>query len=109
MALGSSGANQHRDARHDFFDRFFFDIYAVYQGWKDREDFSPYGEDNDGEAMEYGYPSWWTLNLKTGYNLGQHIAFLIALENILDEFYKPHASGISAPGRNLIITIRFNI
>lgn len=90
-------------------DRFFFDIYAVYQGWKDREDFSPYGEDNDGEAMEYGYPSWWTLNLKTGFNLGQHIDLLIALENILDEFYKPHASGISAPGRNLIFTVRFNI
>ncbi len=90
-------------------DRFFFDIYAVYQGWKHTEDFSPYGEDNDGEAMEYGFPGWWTLNLKTGFNLGQHIDLMMAVENLFDEFYKPHAAGISAPGRNFIVTARFSI
>ena len=90
-------------------DRFFFDIYAVYQGWKHTEDFSPYGEDNEGEAMEYGFPSWWTLNLKTGFTVGQNFHFMIAMENILDEFYKPYASGISAPGRNLILTARFTL
>lgn len=90
-------------------DRFFLDIYAIYQGWKRIEDFSPYGEDNEGEAMEYGYPSWWTLNIKTGFTLGQYFDILLALENIFDEFYKPHASGISAPGRNLILSARFTL
>lgn len=90
-------------------DRFFLDIYAIYQGWKRIEDFSPYGEDNEGEAMEYGYPSWWTLNIKTGFSLGQYFDILLALENIFDEFYKPHASGISAPGRNLILSARFTL
>lgn len=90
-------------------DRFFVDIYAIYQGWKHMEDFSPFGEDNEGEAMESGFPSWWTLNLKTGFSLGQKFDLMIALENILDEFYKPYASGISAPGRNLILTARFTI
>ncbi len=73
------------------------------------EDFSPYGEDNEGEAMENGFPSWWTLNLKTGVSLGQKFDLMIAMENILDTFYKPYASGISAPGRNLILTARFTI
>ena len=90
-------------------DRFFFDIYTAYQGWKRTEDFSPFGEDNEGEAMEYGFPSWWTLNMKTGLTLARHFDLLIAVENILDKFYKPHASGISAPGRNLILTARFTI
>jgi len=90
-------------------DHFFIDIYAVYQGWKHAEDFSPYGEDNDGEAMEYGFPSWWTLNLKTGFNLGQRFTLMMAMENIFDEFYKPHAAGISAAGRNFLIRAAVNI
>jgi len=90
-------------------DRFFFNMYAIYQGWKHADDFSPYGEDNDGEAMEYGYPSWWTFNLKTGFSLGQHFDLMLAVENLLDEFYKPHASGVSAAGRNIILSARFSI
>jgi len=71
------------------------------------EDFSPYGEDNEMEGMEYGFPSWWTLNLKTGFSLGKNFQIMIAMENLLDEFYKPYASGISASGRNLILSARF--
>lgn len=88
---------------------FFLDIYTVYQGWKNTEDFSPYGEDNDGEAMEYGFPSWWTLNMKTGFSLSRHFDLIVAVENLFDEFYKSYASGISAPGRNLIFTARFSM
>jgi hemoglobin/transferrin/lactoferrin receptor protein len=82
---------------------------VVYSGWKHREDFSPYGEDNDEEAMEYGFPSWWTVNLKGGVTVGKRFDFLLAIENLLDQFYKPYASGISAPGRNFIITARFHL
>ena len=89
--------------------RFFIDTYLVYQGWKDIEDFSPYGEDNEGEAMEYGFPSWWTLNMKAGFEVLEYFDLMVAVENILDQFYKPYASGISAPGRNFIFTARFTI
>jgi len=89
--------------------RFFLDTYLVYQGWKDIEDFSPYGEDNEGEAMEYGFPSWWTLNMKAGFEVLEYFDLMVAVENIFDQFYKPYASGISAPGRNFIFTARFTI
>ena len=89
--------------------RFFVEALVVYSGWKHREDFSPYGEDNDEEAMEYGFPSWWTVNLKGGVTVGKRFDFLLAIENLLDQFYKPYASGISAPGRNFIITARFHL
>jgi hemoglobin/transferrin/lactoferrin receptor protein len=88
---------------------FFLDTYFVYQGWKHREDFSPFGEDNDAESMEYGYPSWWTANIKLGFGVTKFMEFLIAVENLFDQFYKPYASGVSAPGRNLILTARFSL
>jgi hemoglobin/transferrin/lactoferrin receptor protein len=89
--------------------RFFVNFYVVYHSWKHIEDFSPYGEDNDGEAMEYGFPSWWTANFKTGFQAGNHLNFMLAIENLFDQFYKPYASGISAPGRNFILTARFTL
>jgi len=89
--------------------RFFVDFYVVYHGWKHTEEFSPYGEDNDGEAMEYGFPSWWTANIKSGLQVGNHFHLMLAIENIFDQFYKPYASGISAPGRNFILTARYTL
>jgi hemoglobin/transferrin/lactoferrin receptor protein len=89
--------------------RFFIEAWTIYQGWKHMEDFSPYGEDNEGEAMEEGFPAWWTANLKAGLTVGEHVDFILAIENILDQFYKPYASGISAPGRNFILTARVNL
>jgi hemoglobin/transferrin/lactoferrin receptor protein len=88
---------------------FFLDTYFVYQGWKHPEDFSPYGEDNEGEAMQYGFPSWWTANIKLGFEACKFCEFMIAVENLFDKFYKPYASGISAPGRNFILTARFSM
>jgi hemoglobin/transferrin/lactoferrin receptor protein len=88
--------------------RFFLDTYFVYQGWKNIEDCSPYGEDNEGEAMEYGFPAWWTANVKAGLKLGKPFDLMVAVENLFDQFYKPFASGISAPGRNFILMVRFS-
>jgi hemoglobin/transferrin/lactoferrin receptor protein len=87
-------------------DRFFLETYFVYNGWKYTEDFSPYGEDNEGEAMEYGFPSWYTVNLKAGIELTRYADLMVAVENLFDRFYKPYASGVSAPGRNFIFTAR---
>jgi len=88
---------------------FFVDTYIIYQGWKNAEDFSPYGEDNEAEAMAYGYPSWWTANIKAGFRAGAYLHFIFAIENLFDEFYKPYASGVSRPGRNFILSARFTL
>ena len=89
--------------------RFFVNPYIVYHGIKNVSDFSPYGEDNDDEAMAYGFPSWWTAHIKAGFQVGGHLNFVLAIENLFDQFYKPYASGISAPGRNYILTARFTL
>jgi hemoglobin/transferrin/lactoferrin receptor protein len=89
--------------------RFFLDTYFVYQGWKYTEDFSPFGEDNEGEAMVYGFPSWWTANIKVGFELSKYVDFMLAVENLFDQFYKPYAAGVSSVGRNFILTARFTL
>ncbi len=87
----------------------FADFYLDYNGWKKIGDMSPFEEDNDAEATEYGFPSWYTVNLRSGYNLNENLQIQFAVENIFDTFYKPFASGIAGPGRNFIFTLKANI
>ncbi len=77
-----------------------------YNGWKRASAFSPYGADNLDEATEDGTPAWWTLNVKASYRFNEHLSFQAALENIFDHHYRPFGSEVSAPGRNLVLTLR---
>lgn len=56
-----------------------------------------------------GTPGWYTLNIKSSYQINEFLVANVALENILDKHYRPYTSGISAPGRNLIVSLRANI
>jgi len=89
--------------------RFTGECYARYNGWKRIEDYSPSGEDNETYATADGMPAWYTLNLRAGYQFNQNISFQGGFENILDKHYRNFASGISAPGRNVYITLRANL
>lgn len=86
--------------------KFEGEFYAMYNGWKNLKDYSPSGEDNLNYATPLGMPSWYTLNLRTAYHLNQNMSFHLALENILDKNYRNFASGVSAAGRNLVLTFR---
>jgi hemoglobin/transferrin/lactoferrin receptor protein len=82
------------------------EVYALYNGWKKLKDYSSSGEDNLQYATPYGMPSWITLNMKMSWQMTKNIMLQTGLENILDTHYRYFASGISAPGRNLVITLR---
>jgi hemoglobin/transferrin/lactoferrin receptor protein len=88
--------------------RFRGEFYAMYNGWKRLKDYNLKGEDNIAEATVYGMPAWFTLNLRTNFNIHKNLMLQMSLENILDKNYRTFASGISAPGRNFSITIRNN-
>ena len=68
---------------------------------------SEYGgsEDNLENATIAGTPSWYTINAYYQRKLTHALSASVALENILDTHYRPFASGVSAPGRNLIISL----
>lgn len=53
-----------------------------------------------------GTPGWITLNLKSSYDINRCLVAQIGIENLLDQHYRPYSSGISAAGRNIIITLR---
>ena len=53
-----------------------------------------------------GTPRWYTLNLRVGFYSSKNLIFQISLENILDQNYREHGSGINAPGRNLIFSLQ---
>jgi hemoglobin/transferrin/lactoferrin receptor protein len=89
--------------------KFNAEAYISYSGRKYWSELSPYGEDNETEAIAgFGFPGWSTLNLRAQYNIHEHFMFQLAVQNIFDRFYKVFASGVGAPGRNFIFTLRTN-
>ena len=62
--------------------------------------------DNPFEATDNGYPSWYTLNARISSTINSKLNLAISLNNIFDVHYKTFASGISAPGRNLGVTLK---
>jgi hemoglobin/transferrin/lactoferrin receptor protein len=84
-------------------------FYVTYNGWKRISQYSPSGEDNEVYATQWGSPSWYTLNLKASYQINRYLGIEAGIENILDEHYRKFASGISAPGRNVIVALRASL
>ncbi len=86
------------------------EFFVRYNGIKSASDYSLSGEDNAQYSANKvsGYmPSWFTLNIRAGYNITKNLRLNIGCENITDNRYRVFASGINAPGRNFIISLRF--
>lgn len=84
-------------------------VWSLYNSRKKVEGYNPTGSDKLEFANPDGLPAWMTINIRTAYQINQNIKIQFAIENILDKNYRIFASGISAPGRNLILTIRGKI
>lgn len=82
------------------------EVFSLYNGWKYISDYNLGGEDNQQYATPDGMPAWMTLNLRTSFDVNKHLSLQAACENILDQNYRYFASGISAPGRNFVVTVR---
>ncbi|MEW6468359.1 MAG: TonB-dependent receptor [Bacteroidota bacterium] len=87
------------------------DLYADYNAGMDYEDLAlsernddaPYARDANGRPF---VPGWYTLNFKMGLYVSRYLSLNAGIENISDRLYRPYASGISAPGRNFIISMK---
>ncbi len=56
-----------------------------------------------------GALSWQTWNFIGSYHFSKNVTFTAGLENILDKHYRPYSSGISAAGRNLMLSLKVGI
>jgi len=88
--------------------KWYAELYSIYNSRKRLIDYNPNGEDNIQYSTPTGTPSWFTVNFRTGVTLAKHIMVQAGVENILDKNYRYFASGMSAPGRNLVLAIRYN-
>jgi hemoglobin/transferrin/lactoferrin receptor protein len=86
-------------------------FYSSYQAKRNFEDlaFEEQGKDEiyakDANGNNYS-PSWYTINLKGMYVLTKTFSVNAGVENITDQRYRLYSSGISAPGRNYVLSFR---
>ena len=87
-----------------------------FSGKKDPNDYSLGGEDGLEETplisetpeVFAGSPAWNELSWLAQYQWRENTVFRVALDNIFDVHYRPFASGISAPGRNLKLGVNYS-
>jgi hemoglobin/transferrin/lactoferrin receptor protein len=85
------------------------EFFVRYNGKKALTDYSPSGEDNLPYATSNGMPGWFTLNIRLGFNITKSLRLNASCENITNNRYRTFASGINAPGRNIIMSLRYKL
>ncbi len=88
--------------------RWLFEGWLLYNGWKRIADYNPDGEDNAQYATPEGMPSWTTVNFRSSFAASELLTGHFAVENIADRNYRVFASGLSAPGRNFVFSLRIS-
>lgn len=89
--------------------KFRGEIFALYNAAKDSANYNLRGEDNQIYSADpvRGYtPGWITANFRSSYHINKYATLQFSVENILDKYYRVFASGLSAPGRNFVLTLR---
>ncbi|MBN1338583.1 MAG: TonB-dependent receptor [Bacteroidales bacterium] len=88
------------------------DFYGLYNGEVRAADMPPSESEKDymyaldAEGKPYS-PGWYTLNIKVIYELTDYLMITAGLENITGQRYRPYSSGITAPGRNFIASVKY--
>ncbi|MDX1406487.1 MAG: TonB-dependent receptor [Saprospiraceae bacterium] len=77
-----------------------------YNGMKPIDEFALGSSDNEDYATPIGSLAWATLNTYATYRITESLSVSVALENIFDKHYRLFSSGVSAPGRNLVVGVR---
>jgi hemoglobin/transferrin/lactoferrin receptor protein len=90
------------------------ELNLVYSGKKTFEDLPEeerskteiYAIDDQGNPWS---PGWYTLNFKAMHQITPQFCVSAGLENITDQRYRPYSSGIVAPGRNFVLSLKANL
>ncbi|TRZ81552.1 MAG: TonB-dependent receptor [Sediminibacterium sp.] len=89
-------------------DKWNAELFSVFNGWKHITDYNLNGEDNEIYATKDGMPSWTTINFASYYTPTKKLSIGFQIENIADLNYRYFASGISAVGRNYILSCKLS-
>jgi len=94
------------------FNKLTIEVFALYNGAKNSANYNLRGEDNQVYSADIirGFtPAWFTANLRTAYEISKYCSVQVGVENVFDKFYRVFGSGLGAPGRNFVITLRGKI
>jgi len=95
-------------------DKFLVDAFAEYNSELSFYQMAPSEQEKDymyaldANGNPYA-PSWFTLNLRTQYQITKAATITASLENITDQRYKTYSSGIASPGRNFILSLMYSL
>ncbi len=85
---------------------FYVEFYVRFNGARSFENLPPSEQNKPHIYSKDGSPGWHTLNLRGYWKINQAFQINMTLDNLLNHHYRPYSSGISAAGRNLIITLK---
>jgi len=85
------------------------EVYFEYNSKRKFEDLPPSEQNKTHLYTTDGSLAWYTFNVKSSYQFTRNIGLNFGIENILNHHYRPYSSGISAPGRNFIVSVKANI
>ena len=93
---------------------FKIDLFADYNNELSFNQLAPseiekdfiYAADANGNPFA---PSWYTLNLRTQFDINPSTTITASLENMTDQRYKTYSSGIASAGRNFILALTYRL
>lgn len=74
--------------------------------WATLQDRLAIADYSDGRIPKYGTPGFAVLDLRLGYQVGEHITVGATVENVFDTPYRYHGSSINGPGRGLVLSLK---
>jgi len=88
------------------FKKFHTEFYVKYNGAIKFEDLAPSEQNKTDLYTADGSLAWFTVNTRFSYYINENFSTNFAVENILDKNYRTYSSGISAPGINVIFSMK---
>ena len=90
------------------------DLFSEYNGRLDFDELAPSEQDKDYlYALDKNgnpyFADWYTINFTGQYLISENWTATISLENITDQRYRTYSSGISAAGRNFLVSVKYSL
>lgn len=87
--------------------KWYGELQCLFNGKKKLSEYSNSGEDNLDKNPAYGNPAWQILTVRAGYQFNKSFSCAANIENLLDLRYRYFASGVTAPGRSVNVTVSY--
>lgn len=81
-------------------------VFSAVWSWADRQDRLSPSDIADSRIPAAGTPGYGVVHLRGQHNFSEKFGIQVSVENIFDQLYKQHGSGIFEPGRRLMLGIQ---